>query len=146
MLHTTSSRFVVALLLLLAGYVAGRASAPASVHAQQSGRVFELRTYTAAEGKLDALNSRFRDHTVRMFQKHGITSIGYWTPMDPPQSQNTVTYILAYPSRETAKTSWAAFQNDPEWQKARNASEAQGKLVTKVESVFLTPTDYSPMK
>jgi hypothetical protein len=107
---------------------------------------FEMRTYTAAEGKLDALNARFREHTNRLFVKHGMTLIGYWTPVDGPEAKNTLIYILAYPSREGREKSWEAFRNDPEWKSAQAASEKDGKLVLKVDSRFMTPTDYSPIK
>jgi len=116
------------------------------VDAQSNARVFELRTYTAPEGKLDALKARFRDHTVSLFNRHGITSIGYFTPQDAPNSQNTLVYILAHPNRDAAKTNWAAFQADPEWQKVYAASSVNGPLQTKVESVFLNPTDFSQLK
>ena len=76
-------------------------------HAQSSTRVFEMRTYTAAPGKLAALQSRFRDHTLRLFEKHGMQNIGYWIPADPPNSENTLTYIIAHKDRESAKKSWA---------------------------------------
>jgi hypothetical protein len=114
--------------------------------AQTRGRVFELRTYTTNEGKLDALKARFRDHTMRIFRKHGMENIGYWVPQDEPRSQNTLIYIIAHPSRDAAKQAWQAFRNDPEWKKAQQASEVNGKLVTKVESVFMDPTEFSPMK
>lgn len=117
-----------------------------AAHAQSGGRVFEIRTYTANEGKLDALHARFRNHTTRLFEKHGMTNVGYWTPQDAPLSQNTLIYILAHPSRDAAKKSWDAFRNDPEWLKARSESEAPGAIVSKVESVFMSATDYSPMK
>jgi hypothetical protein len=109
-------------------------------------RVFEIRTYTAEPGKLEALHARFRDHTVAIFKKHGMTSVGYFAPTDDPLSKNTLVYVLAFPSRDAAKKSWDEFRNDPEWQKVQKESEANGKLVTKVESVFADPTDYSPMK
>ena len=108
--------------------------------------VFEVRTYTAEPGKLDALHARFRDHTVQIFNKHGMTSVGYFAPTDEPLSKNTLIYILEFPSRDAAKKSWDEFRNDPEWQKVQKESEANGKLVTKVESVFAEPTDYSPLK
>src|SRR5271168_5299515 len=111
-----------------------------------SGRVFEIRTYTAEPGKLEALHARFRDHTLGIFQKHGMTSVGYFAPTDDPLSKNTLIYILAFPSRDAAKKSWDEFRSDPEWQKVQKESEANGKLVTKVDSVFAEPTDYSPMK
>jgi len=107
------------------------------------GRVYEMRVYYAAPGKLDALNARFRDHTVKLFEKHGITNVAYLTPIENPE--NKLIYFVSYPSMEARQASWAAFSKDPEWQSARAASEADGKLLTKVESVFLKTTDYSPM-
>ncbi|MEX0610993.1 MAG: NIPSNAP family protein [Pirellulales bacterium] len=109
-------------------------------------RVFEIRTYTTEPGKLDALHARFRDHTTRLFEKHGMTNVGYWTPVDEPRRSDTLIYVLAHESPEAAKTSWDGFRNDPEWQKARGESEAAGPIVRKVESVFVTPTDYSPLQ
>ena len=142
-------RILGAAALLVVGYAAGRASGTeTAIEAAQKAdtRVFELRTYASPEGKLDALHTRFRDHTMRLFERHGMTNIVYTTPMEGPQSANTIVYLLAHKSREAAKASWDAFRNDPEWQKARKASEAGGPIVSKVESVFLAPTDYSPMK
>jgi uncharacterized protein (DUF1330 family) len=108
-------------------------------------RVYELRVYYANPGKLDALNARFRDHTCRLFQKHGIEVVGFWTPQDEKQGKSsTLYYILAFPSREAAKTSWDAFRADPEWQKVKEESEKDGALVGKFESTFLDTTDYSP--
>ena len=136
--------------MFVAGVVVGSLATPWSlvqrVDAQASARVFELRTYTAAEGKLDALKARFRDHTIALFNKHGITSIGYFTPQDAPNSANTLVYIIAYPNRAEAKKRWAEFQADPDWQKAYQASSVNGPLQTKVESVFLDPTAFSPLK
>jgi hypothetical protein len=109
-------------------------------------RVFELRTYTAAPGKLEALNARFRDHTCKLFENHGMTNIGYWNPTDSKDADQKLIYVLAFPSREAAEKSWQAFRADPAWKVAREASEKNGKLVDKVESVFLKPTDYSPLK
>ena len=147
MLKTYSSRWLGASLLLLMGFLVGRLSGPAvAVHAEQDGKVFEMRTYTAVEGKMDAVHARFRDHTTRLFTKHGMKNIGYWAPTDAPLAGTTLIYILEHSSREAAKASWAAFQADPEWQKAKTESEAQGKIVAKAESVFLKATDYSPMK
>lgn len=130
----------------VAGFaVRGVVSNPVA-HAQSNNRVFELRTYTAAPGKFDALNKRFRDHTVALFTKHGMTHVGYWTPTEEPLKGNTLIYVLAHKSREAAKKSWDAFRNDPDWIKARDESQKDGSLTTKVESVFLEPTDYSPIK
>ena len=109
-------------------------------------RVFELRTYHAAPGKMDALNARFRDHTCELFKKHGMTIIGFWNPNDSKDADKTLIYLLAFPSRDAADRSWKAFMNDPEWTKAKEASEKEGKLVEKVDRVFLNPTDYSPMR
>jgi NIPSNAP protein len=133
---------------LLIGFAAGRLTSTGTVaYAQAGNRVFELRTYTTNEGKLPALQTRFRDHTTRLFTKHGMTNIGYWTPQEGPLSQNTLIYVLAYPSRDAARKSWAAFRADPDWQKAAAASEAEGKILSKSpESVYMDPTDYSPIK
>lgn len=133
----------IAAAFFIAGFWMGRASPG---QAETKGRVFEIRTYTANEGKLEALHARFRNHTTKLFEKHGMTNIGYWSPVDAPLSQNTLIYILAYPDRESAKKSWEGFRNDPEWKKAQQESEVQGKLVGKVESVYLHATDYSRMK
>ena len=114
--------------------------------AQQPGRVFEQRTYTCYEGKLPDLLARFRDHTVKIFEKHGMVSIGYWVPQDGPTSHNTLIYILAHPSREAARKNWDAFRSDPEWQKVQKESEANGKLVSKADSVYMQATDFSAIK
>jgi hypothetical protein len=111
--------------------------------AQSAPHVFELRTYTPAEGKLDLLHARFRSHTLRIFQRHGMTNVWYGKPMDAPLSQTTLIYLLAHQSREAAKQSWDAFRADPEWAMVAKQS---GVGPVKVESVFLEPTDYSPMK
>ena|SRR5579859_6667447 len=130
-----------------AGVLAGSAWQPVGMlRAQSDQRVFELRTYTAPEGKLDALKTRFRDHTRRIFDRHGMTSIGYWIPQDAPQSQNTLIYILAHPSRDAAKKNWAEFSADPEWQKVAAESQKDGRIVTKVDSVFMDPADFSAIK
>jgi hypothetical protein len=106
-------------------------------------RVFEMRTYYTHEGRLPALLARFRDHTTRLFEKHGMTNIGYWVPKDKP---NTLVYILAHKSIDAAKQSFDAFRKDPDWVKVRDASEASGKIVIKVDSVFMDPTDFSKLK
>ncbi len=132
--------------ILAAGVAGFRLGQTTTVKAAASGRVFEIRTYTAEPGKLEALHARFRDHTLSIFEKHGMTSIGYFAPTDEPLSKNTLIYVLAFPSREAAKKSWADFRNDPEWQRVSKESEANGKLVTKVDSIFAEPTDFSPIK
>lgn len=140
------SRKAVSLLAIaVAGaFLFGRASAQPGNESKT--RVFEIRTYTTHPGRLDALNARFRDHTTRIFEKHGMTNVGYWVPLDEPKSQNTLIYVLAHESREAADKSWDAFRNDPEWKKAQADSEADGKIVEKVDRIFVAPTDYSPMK
>lgn len=109
-------------------------------------RVFELRTYHCFDGRLDALKARFRDHTVEIFKRHGIESIAYWTPQDPELAKDTLVYLIAHPNRDAAKANWAAFSSDPEWRKVSADSEKDGKIVQKVDSLFLDPTDFSPMK
>ena len=133
--------------IFAAGAIAGNLMPPVGVlRAQSDKRVFELRTYTTPEGKLPNLQARFRDHTRRIFDKHGMTSIGYWVPQDAPDSQNTLIYVLAHPSRDAAKKAWADFQADPEWQKVSAESQKDGRIVSKVVSVFMDPTDYSAIK
>jgi len=128
--------------VFLFGHVCGRAAA----EAQKPNRVFEIRTYTTEEGKLDALLARFRDHTTKLFEKHGMTNIGYWVPQNEPKSKNTLIYIIAHESRDAATKNWEAFRSDPDWNKVRTESEAAGKIVNKVDSVFADPTDFSPLK
>lgn len=133
-------------IVFLAGLAVGRMLPSPVAHAQGDRRVFELRTYTAPEGKLPELQARFRNHTMRIFNKHNMTSVGYWVPQDAPNSQNTLIYMLAHPSRDAAKKNWADFQADPEWQKVSAESQVNGRIVSKVESVFMDATDYSPIK
>ena len=118
----------------------------ASQAAEKDDRFFEMRTYITHEGKLDDLHKRFRDHTNRIFQKHGMQLVGYWTPTDGDEAENTLVYILAYESRDARDKAWAAFKADPDWQAAFKASREDGPIVKKVISKFLTPTDYSPIK
>jgi NIPSNAP len=117
----------------------------ATTFAAPKSRVYELRAYHANPGKLDALHARFRDHTCKLFQKHGMELIGFWTPMDDKNGKgSTLYYILAFPDRDSAKKSWDAFRADPDWMKAKADSEKDGALVGKVESTFLDETDYTP--
>ena len=114
---------------------------------QGGARVFEMRTYTAAEGKLAGLDARFRDHTIALFAKHGITNLGYFHPVDADKGGGkTLVYFLAHKSRDAAAASWKSFRDDPAWAAARTASEKGGKLTSKVESVYLNPTDFSKIK
>ena len=134
------TKLMAAAALVVCGIAIGRASQPAA------SKVYEMRTYTAMEGKFDAVNARFRDHTIRLFEKHGMKNVGYWTPTEGPTAGTTLIYIVEHRSRDAARASWAAFSKDPDWQKARAASEADGRIVAKIESVFLAATDYSPIK
>ena len=111
---------------------------------QASRVVYELRIYHAAPGKLTELESRFRDHTIKIFNRHGMKSVVYWTPLDEPEKSNTLIYILQHPSREAAAANWKSFQDDPEWKAVKEKSEANGKLVEKVDSTYLSLTDFSP--
>ena len=109
--------------------------------------VFELRIYRTNDGKLANLDARFRDHTIRLFAKHGITSVGYWHPMDEPASKDTLAYMLKFPSREKQATSWKAFLTDPEWRKVAKESQKDGRFLReRPESTFMKATDYSPIQ
>jgi hypothetical protein len=132
--------------IFLAGLAAGSFLQAGIAHAQAGKHVYELRTYTAPEGKLGELHARFRDHTISIFNRHGMKSVIYLAPQDAPDSGNTLIYLLEHPSREAAKKAWADFQADPEWQKVNTESQVNGRIVSKVVSVFADPTDYSPMK
>ena len=142
--------FLAALLVavsVVTGFTADTNAVPASPSIATDSRCFELRTYHAAPGKLEALNARFRDHTCALFKKHGMEIVGFWIPADADKgATNTLVYLLAHKSHDAAKKSWAAFSADPDWKKARADSEVNGKLTEKVESVFLAATDYSPVK
>lgn len=128
----------------LAGLQSATTAAPAAV--QASTRVFELRTYTANAGKFDAMKARFREHILPLFKKHNLTVVGFWTPADPPLSENTLIYILAHDSREAAKKNWAAFSADPVRKQVWADTEKDGPINMKVESVYINPTDFSPIK
>ena len=136
--------------LALTAIMLSIATTASIAHSQEnevkSPRFFELRIYTAHEGKLEALHQRFREHTNRLFQKHGMELVGYWTPVDGDEAKNTLIYVLAYESREARDRAWEAFKADPQWIKAYEASHKDGPLVLKVESKFMNATDYSPIR
>lgn len=140
--------FVAAVLAASAsGFALRGLFTPAAVHAAAADRVFELRTYTAAPGKFENLKARFRDHTLRLFAKHGLTAIGgYYIPAEGPLSETTLLYVLVHESRAAADKNWAAFQGDPEWIKVRDASIAGGPITTSVTRQWLNPADFSPVK
>ena len=146
----TMKTFFAALILAIAlanTQAAETNAAPVSPSIAKDSRCFEMRTDYAMPGQLEDLINGFRDHTCRLFQKHGIELIGFWIPQDKDKgASNTLVYILAHKSRDAAKKSYAAFGSDPEWKKAQSESEANGKLVEKIESVFLSATDYSAIK
>jgi hypothetical protein len=130
--------------MLLAEDAPPKTSAKAEVKAAT--RVFEMRTYYAAPGKMKELHARFRDHTIKLFEKHGMTHIGFWVPMDEKGEAEKLVYILSYPSKEAADKAWKGFREDPAWKKVREESEKNGKLVEKVESLYMNPIDFSPIK
>jgi hypothetical protein len=139
-------RIASALVLLAAGFALGSWHAESVAHAQNANRVYELRTYTAPDGKLPELQARFRNHTLRLFEKHGMKNHGYWVPQDAPAKDNTLIYVISHDSREAAKKSWSAFGADPEWRQVAKESQANGRILTGVVSVYMDPTDYSPMR
>ena len=112
----------------------------------QGDKIFELRTYHCAPGKVDAVNARFRDHTQRLFEKHGMTNVAYWFTQEEDGNQSKLVYLLAHSSVEAAKKSFDAFRSDPAWIKARDASEANGKIVEKVESIYLKALPFSALQ
>ena len=139
-------RFVAAALSVFAtGFFTGQVFDGGDAEAQGR-KVYELRTYTAPEGRLGDLLARFRNDTMRIFEKHGMENVGYWVPADAPASANTLIYILAHDSRDAATKSWAAFREDPEWLAVRERTQANGPITSNVQSVFLESTDFSPMK
>ncbi len=112
-------------------------------------RVFEMRTYHAAEGRAQEMHARFRQHTSALFRKHGMTIVGYWVPLAEKTgatNEDLLVYVLAYPDLEARQAAWRAFSSDPEWRRVKAESEKNGPIVAKVDSVFLKATDYSPLK
>ena len=135
------------LVLLLLGTVALCATAAddRKEKPKAATKLYELRVYHVLPGRMKAMNARFRDHTCKLFEKHGMKVIGFWQPVGPEHDKKLI-YILAHESKEAAEKSWKAFQKDPDWIKARDASEKDGKIVQKVESTYMNPTDYSHLK
>jgi hypothetical protein len=124
----------------------GMALYPAKGDEKVDTRVFELRTYTAKPGKIDELHARFRDHTLKLFEKHHMTLIGFWKPTDAEQAKQKLVYLLGFPSKEAGTKSWKDFQADLEWKAVKETSEKDGPLVETIDSVYLNPTDCSPLK
>jgi ribosomal protein L3 len=146
MLMTKTALALVVCAAFGGGILAHAVLTPATIVHAAGNRVYEIRTYTTPPGKLEALKTRFRDHTIKVFNKYDMRSVGYWVPQDAPLKDNTLIYILSHESREAAAKSWASFRADPEWVKAKADSEKDGPLTTKVESVFADPTDFSALK
>ncbi len=129
--------------LVALGMVALSAGFSAAQESKVDTRVFELRTYTTEPGRLPALHKRFKEHTIKLFEKHGMKNGMYWVPTE---EDNKLIYVVEHASREAAEKSWAAFRNDPDWKKVAAESEADGKIVAKVDRVFMKVVDYSPVK
>lgn len=117
-----------------------------STSAAQDGKVYELRIYTATPGNLDNLHARFRDHTIRIFENHGMKIVGFWSPLSDEEADDTLIYVLEHASQEAANASWQAFGQDPEWKSVSEASNANGPILAGVERRYMTATDYSPLK
>ena len=144
---TKNIRFIgVAVVVFIAGFAAGQLVDATATVSAAANPVFELRTYTTPDGKLPNLMARFRDHTMRIFEKHGMTNVGYWVPQDSPGSDDTLIYILSHESREAAEQSWSDFGADPEWDRVAEESQVNGRILTRVARVFMDSTDFSPMK
>jgi hypothetical protein len=135
-----------AIIILAAGFTLGHVFDDSTTVNAQSPKVFELRTYTVLEGRLPKLLARFRDHTMQIFEKHAMHSVGFWVAQDSPAPENTLIYIIAHDSREAVEKNWAAFRADPEWQRVRAESQVDGEMVSHIESVFMAATEFSPMK
>ncbi len=129
--------------LFAAGLCAGTLGVVAESQAQAGNRIYELRTYTSHEGKLDDVVARFRNHTTKLFEKHGMVNVGYWVPREQP---NTLIYVISHANRDAATKSWDAFRKDADWITARTASETNGPIVAKVQSVFMDATNFSALK
>jgi hypothetical protein len=135
------------LTIFVLGLAAGSIIQMAGVaEAQTTDRVFELRTYTTNPGRLDALHARFSQHTITLFERHGMTNIGYFSPQDAPLAENTLIYLLAHDSRQAADASWAAFGEDPDWQRVYTESIRDGRLVKEIERIFLDATHFSQLR
>jgi hypothetical protein len=145
------TRFLVGVLVLALGAgitaIAVRAANADKGEKKVDTRVYELRTYYAAPGKMEALHARFRDHTLKFFEKHGLKVEGFWKPLDEKAQAEKLVYLLSFPSKAAADQSWKEFREDPGWIKARDESEKDGKLLIKPpESGYLISTDYAPVK
>ena len=136
--------------LLLGAFAAGSLLTARFMTVQQaradSNRVYELRMYHTFPNRLTPLVTRFRNGEVKVFEKNHMNFMGAWVPQDAPNHENLFIYLLAHENREAAKKNWAGFGADPDWKTIRDTSEADGKIVEKVESTFMDPVDFSPLK
>jgi hypothetical protein len=135
--------------LVLGVFIAGLVVSGETVSAPrppQTAKIYDMRVYKANPGKLNALNARFRDHTCRIFTKHGMKLIGFWTPSEGADAKDTLIYIVAFPNLEAQKKAWKSFWDDPEWKKVKADSEKDGVLVKEMKSTLLRATDYSPIR
>jgi hypothetical protein len=137
------SKLLIVSVMAMIGLTAYAAGLTVGQERAANSRIYEMRTYTTLPGRLPALHKRFSEHTIKLFEKNGIKNGMYWVPTD---EENKLIYFVSHDSREAAEKSWKAFGADPEWQKARTASETDGKIVEKVERVWMKLTDYSPVK
>lgn len=144
--QTVFVQSVAAMCVMVGLAIVSSSCRTATAEEKKVNRFFEMRIYTTHPGKLDDLHARFRNHTNRLFKKHGMELVGYWTPAEGDEAEHTLVYILAYPDRAARDASWKAFRDDPDWKKAYEASHQNGPIVKNVESRFLTPTDYSPIQ
>ena len=142
-MNKPSKALAVSLLSLILGLGTG---IYASSSAAQDNKVYELRTYTATPGNLDNLHARFRDHTIRIFENHGMKIVGFWSPLSEDDADDTLIYVLEHASQEAANASWQAFGQDPEWKSVSEASNANGPILAGVERRYMSATDYSPIK
>ena len=140
----TLGKLVLMLTLVATAYITSGTAASAAD--APSSKVFEARIYKCNPGKLDALHARFRDHTCKLFAKHGMEVIAFWTPAEGDAASDTLIYVLAFPSVEAQKKAWDAFRADPDWIKAKADSEKDGVLVKDVQSTNMKATDYSPIR
>ena len=147
-MHSKKSMVVMALLsaMFCLGIIVGMEMEGAKAAPAETPRIYELRTYTTNEGRLDDLHARFSNHTNRLFVKSGMTLIGYWTPAEGEEADNTLVYLIAHEDRESATASWRAFGADEEWRQAYADSRKDGPLVNNIRSQFLIPTNYSPLR
>lgn len=140
------NKFIKTAVISLSSLIIGLGAGIFFTTSAQDQKVFELRTYTATPGNLDNLHARFRDHTTRIFRKHGMEVIGYWSPTSEEESEDTLVYLLGHDSQNAANASWQAFIADPEWERVAEESNRNGQILGGIDAKYMVATDYSPMK